>query len=185
MVRFKSRVVTEGNIADNSVTAAKILDGTITNAKMDVDEGHNIDVKRKAANEAVNNSTAMQNDNDLVSASLAASTVWVVDLIIVATNAGGVTGDANFDFTIPTGATLYVGGTYLDTADALAVPTSVGNQNTIGVGMTSVDRVFRIAGWIEISTTAGTCQLRWAQNVATVGDLTFRKNSSMLLRRVA
>ena len=186
MVRFKSRLSQESNIADGAVTTTKIADGTITNAKMDVDEGHNIEIKRKAASETVNNSAALQNDNDLVTSSLAASTVWTFELVGRFITGASTTPDAQFDVVLPTGATWFIGANAnLSTADAVQAIESESGDAAKSFGVTTVARLLILNGYIRIGSTAGTCQLRWAQAAAAVEDTTFSQDGYMMVRRIA
>ena len=163
---------------------AGIGDGTITNAKMDVDEGHNIAVIRKTATESVNNSATLQDDDDLVSASLPASTTWIFELVmrIISTTA---TPDGKFDVVLPAGATWYIGANANLAADETVQQiTSASGDAAKSFGVSSLDRLIILKGWVKISTTAGTCQFRWAQTTATVESTSLALDAYMLLRRM-
>ena len=186
MVRFKSRVVTEGNIADDSVTTAKILNGTITNAKMGVASGHFIVFAQKTALETVNNSSTFQDDDHLVSASLAASSEWIIEIYLCHSTAVGGTPDIKVQIVIPTGATHTLGGTAASTTDGANIA-NLGTDGAASIAYSagSSAQMLYLVGRVSIGATAGTVQLQWAQNVATVEDLTVRTRCWMLLRRLS
>ena len=185
MPRFKSRVVQTGNVADGSITNVKIADGTIANAKMDVDEGHNIEIKRKSAQEDVNNSTTLQNDDHLVSATLAANTTWSVDILINVFSSVGATPDGQIGFTLPAGAAWFIGANAnLSTAEAAQQITSQSGGNAVTFGVSTPIRLLLLRGWVVIGSTAGTLQVQWAQATAAVENVSFGTNSHMILRRI-
>ena len=188
MVRFKSRVVTEGNIVDNSVTTAKILDGTITNAKMDVDEGHNIEVKYKTADESVNNSTTLQNDDHLVTSSLPANSIWLVELSVYHLANTDATGDFKFAFVGSATANMGIGGLIMDAADALANVLYTAGAGGIAFGAAAAGSFRRLflTGAVVVGATAGTLQFQWAQNGLVAQNYTVGTNYSyMIVRRVS
>ena len=173
MVRFKTRLVQTDNV----------VDGSITNVKMDPTGGHFLDTKYKTASESVNNSITLQNDDHLVSGSLAINTEWVVEINLQYTCAVDASGDFELDFVLPAGASWRIGGFGMSTADALVNAKSDSGAASIEFGGSTTDRIWYFSGWILIGATAGTCQLRWAQNVAVAQNYTFLRGSSMILRR--
>lgn len=180
--------VTTAKIADSAITTGKILDATIANADMNATGGHNIEVVRKTANEDVNNSVTLQNDDSLVSASLPASSVWQFEMRISYVSAS-TTPNIKFDLVLPSGAEFKMVGIGKDTGgtvqlfacnDGNSAP-RLGSYDTLATYQT-----LTIIGTIVIGGTAGTCQVQWAQNTATVENTTLQASScNMILRRIS
>lgn len=142
---------------------------------------------RKSADETVNNSSTLQNDDELLLA-IAANEVWAFELMLFNTSPSAA--DIKFALTIPTGASMLwlpPGTSYWSiaaawTSSGLGINASggalavMGNASTIG---------FQIKGFVVCGATAGNLQLQWAQNAATVGDTIVHTNSWLGARRLA
>lgn len=130
------------------------------------------DFIRKTADETVNNSAAMQNDDELLFAIAANETVFF-DFLLLWTSPAAA--DLDLDWTIPAGASLIW---------------NIGNN--IGANIHSAPfmiisdgfkRGLTFKGVARAGATAGTCQMRWAQTVATVGNTTIHLDSYLSLWR--
>jgi len=144
---------------------------------------------RKTASEAVNNSTALQDDNHLIFP-IAASEVWVAEYHIFY-GGGNTTHDLKIGFTAPSGATMIYGGIGADAARGASVEGSIRNQvltagnpayGSIATG--SGDLFLLLSLQVENSTTPGNVTLQWAMNSAQVMDLTLREGCWLAAHRV-
>lgn len=136
---------------------------------------------RKSADETVNNSTTLQDDNHLVLA-VAASTTYEFEMCIF--HNSSTVADLKYDFTFPTGLTMNYG------LDGAAAGGGIDNfvliQTSVPViGGAGADRAAFLSGTVITSTTAGNLQLRWAQNMAEVSDTKVLLGSYMQLTAVA
>lgn len=137
----------------------------------------------KTADETVNNSTTMQNDDQLLISVEANITYDFFLRLIVNTNA---TADFKMQFTGPAGATMstqaYTGSNPDTAASALQGPTN--NLTTVAAfSGVAADQVLIIQGFLAVSATAGTLQLQWAQNTLNVSNTSVKANSYMWLQR--
>lgn len=148
-------------------------------------------VKRKSADETVNNSSVMQNDDHL-SFAIGASEVWVVSFHLFV-SAASATPDLKVALTLPAGATSAMGIIGPATANTILAGdailqsfTDATTALTVGVIIDSTaNNVVRYSACIENSTNAGTVQLQWAQSAATASDTKVRKNSFMIADRIS
>lgn len=141
-------------------------------------------IKRKTADETVNNSATLQNDDHL-SFPIAANEVWTFDLRLFIV--GDATADLKAAFTWPTGATAIWAPHGQRAADS--VVTSAAGTSTSGtavsLGADAGPALLVIAGTIENASTAGTVQLQWAQQTATVANTTVKRGSVLIADRLA
>lgn len=144
--------------------------------------------KYKSADETVNNSTTLQNDDHLAF-SIAANEVWAFRAFLYFTVASGDPG-AKWTFTVPASCT----GWYLLNGPAANVdgaivadqagPVAIATTRTYGVtGLTSFLVAFD--GVIVNGANAGTVQFQWAQNSAVASDLKLKLGSYLDLKRLA
>jgi hypothetical protein len=134
----------------------------------------------KTADEIVNNSAALQNDDHLLVA-VAASAYYAGEVYLGYTSA--VAAGMQVDFTAPAGATLRC-SSYL----ASGVATPFGPTNALGAvgGLPGTAAQLPYLGRFMLTTTnAGTLQFRWAQAVANASNTTVHQGSWLALRRVA
>lgn len=159
---------------------------------------------RKTANETVNNSAALQNDDHLFQA-LGANETWQFEFVI---SYNSVTvPDFKLALIVPAGATLRanVAGLASNGSSGTAVTGSAGpiaTANSLMVSLTAsgeyavlcgawsgtggvVPTVARISGTVCTAGTAGNLQLQWAQNSAHVSDTTVYTDSYLIARKVA
>lgn len=136
---------------------------------------------RKPADETVNNSTTLQND-DHMALSVAANMTYEFKMCVF--HNSSTVADLKYDFTFPTGLTMKYG------LDAAAAGGGIDNfvliQTSVPViGGVGADRAGFLSGTVITFTTAGTLQLRWAQNTAEVSDTKVLAGSYMRLTAVA
>jgi hypothetical protein len=143
-------------------------------------------VVRKTADETVNNSAVLQNDDHLFFP-VAANEVWSFEAILICVGAS-VNADFQFTFTGPAGATggwqarMNTGGVAVATSPALAL--GLGTALPLG-GRAGVGGFFvELLGYIANGTTAGNLRLQWAQNTATPEDNKILTNSFLRERRL-
>lgn len=131
-------------------------------------------VVRKTADQTVNNSTTLVNDDELLFA-VAANEVWVFRVYLLVATGG--TPDIDFSFSCPSGATVrwclgsdsvreFAAGTEMYWAGAL----------TKGFG--------ELLGIVINGSTAGNLQLQWTQNVANVSDTKVLTDSCIIATQV-
>jgi len=139
---------------------------------------------RKTADQIVNNSTTFVNDTHL-SFAVAANEVWVMTFYLrVVTNA---TADIKFEWTYPSG-TASVGGVWPSTTltlTDLSMAASASPLTALSMGVASSTDVLVVIPLHFINgVTAGTFQLRWAQNTANVSDTKLLTGSCIIAARV-
>lgn len=149
---------------------------------------------RKNANESINNSAVMQNDDALLFAA-AANSIYVVEGLLLVTISGGASAaDFKLGFSGPAGFSWSGGGPGPDVA--MAGGQAIGSTNWAGVigavGTTLTYGLFStgvtvIPYQIVVSTvaTAGNVNLQWAMNAATAVNLTVNAGSYLHARKVA
>jgi hypothetical protein len=148
----------------------------------------------KAADETVTSSTTLQNDNDLT-LPVVANGIYLVDLNLVALDAGNFTGDLKTCLAYPTGSTVHVMGvgphdTGLSsgtnsTAEWVARTDQSGTSSTstsYGAGTTAVTVMIRAL--VIVGSTAGSVTLQWAQNTSDASGVTLKTGSWMRMERV-
>ena len=133
---------------------------------------------RKTADETVNNSTTVQNDNDL-KITVAASEIWAIYLFIL--HNSSAVADFKIGFSDPGGgATLRWAAVSGSTPVALNAIAST--ENIAGAG---ADRKVDYAGVYVGGTAAGTLNFQWAQQTAEVSDTKVLANSYILAFKLA
>lgn len=124
---------------------------------------------RKTASETVNNTTTLQNDDELkwyVDASLSYS--FEIHVFYFS----GTTPDMKFAWTYPTGTTMAWGGTYYDAAAAVTTNGNFSQTTVLAVGGTGGDAHAALYGTVTVGTVAGLLQLQWAQNTLNASNTT-------------
>lgn len=143
----------------------------------------------KTANEVVNNSATLQDDNELVFP-LEASAIY--EFSLYASYDASTAADVKFAFAVPSGATLSVGQmgpftaatgnsgsvTYASGTTSGAPPANAGGA---GVGTRIA---YTARGTVKTSTTAGNLQLQWAQANADASDTTVYAGSVLRVERI-
>ena len=127
--------------------------------------GHLVAIK--AADETVNNSTVLQDDNELT---LAVEANTIYKCLVYLRFTSSAVADFKRAFTVPAGATLSL--TQLVNA-AGADPTAVeidGTGTAAYSGFGAPIMVWPVVGFLSVAGTAGSLTLQWAQNTAEATD---------------
>lgn len=146
-------------------------------------------VALKTADETVNNSSTLQNDDHLLF-SAAANKIYRFDLYLILQGASGAgTDDIKFGWSAPVGCSVYWGvpGTPASAADGIQ-PTGTGtnpiaNQGvtaTPSYGMGNVTYLTKFEGIVLNGANAGTVNFQWAQSIAGARDLKVLTGSVLL-----
>lgn len=138
-------------------------------------------VVRKTADEIVNNSAALQNDNHLLLA-LAANEVWIIDLTLIL--GSDPAPDFKMDCTIPVGANGYMHTCYIDAAAAQQIAQSSAAEINVLTYGGATPTTIRIAYLIVNGVNAGNFQIRWAQNTADATDTIVLTNSNLICHKI-
>lgn len=138
----------------------------------------------KTADETVNNSNTLQNDDHLFFP-IEASEIWFFKLALFVTGLS-TTADLKINWSLPSGATIM----WLAEASGLGVSTAASPQAVIStansaLGTANNTSLQQLVGLITNSTTAGTAQFQWAQNTATAEDTKLLKGSQLRIWRQA
>lgn len=136
---------------------------------------------RKAADEIVNNSAALQDDDELTMLFPANST-WDLEWMLRATSATA-TPDLKVGFTVPASA---AGGVAIMGGDAAVVRGGAfgATFSTIPLWASADEAGVFIKATIRIGATSGAVTLRWAQQTATAEDTKILANSWMKATQV-
>lgn len=130
----------------------------------------------KTADETVNNSTTLQNDDHLVVV-LEANSYYAFtggfDL-----DASGGTVSGKVAFTVPSGATVV----WQSDGEGISV-TGSGTGEQIGTG--GFRRMMPVTGIVYTAATAGNLQAQWAQDSAEAADLVMKKGSWLRAEKLA
>lgn len=138
-------------------------------------------VARKASTEAVNNSTVLQNDDELLWA-VAASVIYWFEATIQYFSTS--VADIKIQWTLPAGAIMRWSAIGVDTALAFKCPSALTESSVQSFGGDSTARVIEIRGTVIVSTTAGNLRLQWAQNTAEATNTQVIDNSFGTLHRI-
>lgn len=131
----------------------------------------------KTADETVNNSTTLQNDDELLFA-IKANETWAFEMFLPFTCENN-TPDIKFAITVPASATLYWILVYMNTTK---VEDTSGNAEWVE-GANGL-RIASITGVVINSSTAGNVQLQWAQDTADASDTILKTGSYILAHQL-
>ncbi len=144
----------------------------------------------KTADETVNNSTTLQNDDDLFFA-VAANEVWSWEAVLFCGSASTAS-DLKLTFTAPTSPTSSAFFKRGQDAGGVAVgstpTTATAPAATISVGSgSSILNIYlvELVGWIINGSNAGNIQLQWAQDTLTASNTKVFKGSYLVARKHA
>ncbi|MFI9558880.1 hypothetical protein [Nonomuraea endophytica] len=136
----------------------------------------------KPADETVTNSATLQNDDHLLLPVLASTDYWMECFVIY--NAP-TANDMQLAWTGPASATMEWSNNGLALGATSSVDrisrTALGIGSTATIGGTGADAVCAMKGLLRVAGTAGTLQLRFAQNTAGAGTTCVVKTGSMLM----
>jgi hypothetical protein len=134
---------------------------------------------RSTVDESVNNTSTLQNDDELF-LTVAASSVYELTGVIHINS--GSTPDFKIGWTFPTGLTMRYTVLAFDSTGALFATTRYAETDTPAMAGAGVADEFIITGGLVITAgTAGTLQMQFAQNTPTVGNSTRLLNSYIRL----
>ncbi|MGW8679668.1 hypothetical protein ACWGNN_01120 [Streptomyces sp. NPDC055817] len=182
------------NLYRSATNTLKTDDNLIVDLNLTVNGVGQVQYIAKTADETVNSSTTLQNDDHLV-LPVVANGVYTFALDLYMTESTDYVGDFKMSFTCPTGATFDMHGAGAHVT-VLASGTSsdgewIGKLATssaaatlafgVGTGLTAV----RVYGRLVMSGTAGNLQLQWAQNASDATGTTLKAGSYMTMTRVA
>jgi hypothetical protein len=122
---------------------------------------------RKTALETVNNSTTLQNDDEIFWTP-ATSAVYQLELVVMYNS--GTIPDLKLAFTVPTGAALTWAALYVDPSSGSMTVSANLTTGVLAIGGTAGDVHCLVQGVLVMSTTAGNLQLQWAQNTANASN---------------
>lgn len=146
---------------------------------------------RKTSDETVNNSTTLQNDDQLL---IALPTAGTFGFRCILYYDSSTTGDFKAAFTMPAGATMLWGG--IGPATGASNTTGDGQFGTATASGTAVAYggagtgtantvILRIDGEITMGGTSGNLQLQWAQNTLDATNTVVRTRSRLEVWRSA
>lgn len=137
----------------------------------------------KSADETVNNSAVLQNDDELFFTAEANKT-YLIELFLLHTS---VTADFKWGFSVPAGATVYFGPgwigsiAYWDSLSLAGTPVALflsgGSMSTAGGGGLANISGLRIFAVCVMGGTAGTVNFQWAQDSAIASNNVVKANS--------
>ncbi|MEV4059733.1 hypothetical protein [Nonomuraea dietziae] len=136
----------------------------------------------KPADETVTNSAVLQNDDHLLLAVAANTDYWMECCVLY--NAP-TANDMQLAWSGPAGATLEWSNNGLALGATSAVDrisrTALGIGSTATIGGSGGDAVCAMKGLLRVAATAGTLQMRFAQNTAAAATSVVIKTGSMLM----
>jgi len=145
----------------------------------------------KLADEIVNGSASLQNDDELFVAVPANTRFAIRGLINFTSN---TTANFRLDWTGPTGYT-HITNTKVYSRIA-AAPTQlvdtrtfiegalVGASGAASLVNSTHGQLMELSGWLQTSSTAGTAQIRWSQNTSNGSNTTVYAGSFIMLEKV-
>lgn len=137
---------------------------------------------RKTSDETVNNSTTLQDDNELF-VSVAANQVYKLHLMVGYSS--GTTPDFKINFSLPSGATMPRSSFITGGTGAAVQHGTFTGASVVGIDGQGSDASLQIWGTVVMGSTAGTVTLQWAQNTLNASDTIVRSGSTLELRLVA
>ncbi len=140
--------------------------------------GRKLVIVRKSADETVNNSIALHNDDALTFA-IAANEVWRVDLLLLFDSS--VVADIKLGWAYPAGCGIKWAASY---PLPVVVFTEASTPMLPGAGVGSICMMI-ISAIVINGGTAGSITLMWAQNTAEATNTIVRANSAMLAFKLA
>lgn len=140
---------------------------------------------RKTADEAVNNSVVMQNDDHLI-IPIAANEVWQAEYFLHVLQGAWAAVDFKYNFTIPAAATLtYKAHDAIDSAGTLAgsmiIVAATDLVAAVGNGISSLIHAKIV---VVNGANAGNITLQWAQNAAAAVNTKLLANSYLIAHKM-
>jgi len=193
---LKSLLTEQGDIiyASAASTPAVLPHGTSTqylksggdgaNPSWDTPAGGGATIVRKTADEIVNNSTTLQNDDHLLLA-VGANEVWSFFAYLKVISQTG-TPDIKFDWSLPTGGVIQSlphDDIAVLAANTPIAPIGAGTNFTFALPANS-ERIALVWGLYVGGANAGNVQLQWAQITATAEDTKVLANSFLIAHKI-
>jgi len=144
-----------------------------------------ITIVLKASDETVNNSTDLQNDDELLLA-VAANEIWELFVVIYTSGHTDSTG-LQMQWTVPAGGVMYkVDSRDIGNVAANKSPLRGDATTSHYILVTGVATVYAHLVWMTYigAGSAGNIQLQWAQSAAYAADTTVYANSYILAHRL-
>lgn len=167
-------------LSDLGVTASaaelNYVDGVTSNIQTQLGYTKRI---YKSADETVNNSSTLQDDNELTF-SIGANEVWAFTLCLLATSE--TTPNLRYKFTVPSGADYIMMPFYYSGSVGTNASSSYAFIGTDGDPFTNVDFAH---GVVRNSSNAGSVQLQWSQDVAEASNSIVRRGSYIIAHKLA
>lgn len=138
-------------------------------------------IVRKTSDETVNNSEAMQNDDDLVIA-VGANEVWLLDIVLFLISASE-TPDIDFLFAVPSGGAIRGIDEWCYSSSSPIAFIDFTTERSLAV---KADERFQHFRALYIGgASGGSVQLQWAQKTATMEDTKVKAQSLILAHKLA
>lgn len=141
------------------------------------DDHEGLETVLKSADESVNNSETLQNDDELLLA-IGANEKWEVTFYILAISAT-TTPDLRVAITAPSGATGAISLFYDVGTDGELLGGTV-----TGIALVASLRLIVISAVVVNSSNAGNIQLQWAQSTATAENTTVKAGSCLIAHKL-
>lgn len=137
---------------------------------------------RKTSDQSFNLTTVLQNDTELL-ASVAINAVYEGHIHLFYNSPTAA--DFKMDLSVPAGASA-VGWSFagVNAASAVAISAASAGVTVSGLGGTAADQTVDLFGLLITGGTAGTAQVRWAQDTGNATNTTVKATSYMSLRRI-
>jgi hypothetical protein len=181
---YASAASTPAALAHGTATQYLKSGGNAANPSWDTPAGGGPTIVRKTADETVNNSAVLQNDDHLFMP-VAANEIWEIFLNLYISY--GKAPDFKYTLVVPAGATCPFydhqdiaqdGVSVIEAIKPTAAATAKVILNTSAAGGDAIEvRFVEVRGVYVGGGNAGNIQLQWAQNTATVQDTKVLANS--------
>lgn len=146
-------------------------------------------VRRKTADQVINNDATMSTDADLAFP-VDPNEVWTVTVLFIYDS--GTTPDFKAGWSIPSGASIVHGQIASQLGTTAATSTSIRNSagetaTGFGLGAVGVGTLITatLHATIVVGSTGGTIAVQWAQNTADPSDTTLHAGSHLVAHRAA
>lgn len=173
--------ITGGGLTDCAGSTSKLLWSASTkqfSCGLDNTGDTSMTLVEKNADETVNNSSTLQNDDDL-KFTMAANTAYAIEMIMYY-NSTSAAPDFKYAFTIPAGASMNLQGQgFTSTTTMASCRINVSGSTCTLVGSVAPDWTVSVIGIVQTAATPGDFQLQWAQNSANSANTVVNKNSWM------
>ena len=136
--------------------------------------------KHKRASETINNTTTIQNDDELVIA-VAANTDYIMSMVLYFLSATTAVAGIDWAFSLPSGAAGAATDVSNDSSGDANALTNIVTERIAAQENSTVLGAYHYVGHITVGETAGNAQLQWAQNTGVAENTTLIAGSSLML----